>query len=93
MKTLEEKDKSILASFHNECKNNRLLQRAIREYTEKHGIVIPENIEYIPGIDSVSIYLGEDAVLIIGLPPVSGYPVYETEYTKKYLRPSKAIAV
>ena len=90
---LTEKDIEFLHFCHNELKNNDDLNKAVNEYTNKHGLSLPDTALYVPGIDFVSIEINGVSVLIINLPPVSNYSIDETEHTSRYLRSAKALAV
>ena len=74
-------------------KKDKDLQNAIRSYLAEHGMDLAEDVEYQGGIDFVSIEIGGVPVFEVGLPPVSNYPVYETEHTDRYLRKRVPIAV
>jgi hypothetical protein len=93
MKKLTEKDKVMLKAFHNEFKNDMALQNAILNYTQKHGLLFPIDAIFEPSIDCVFVCVDDKPVLVVGLPPVSYYPVRETEFTDRYLRQREAIAV
>ena len=93
MPELTENDRLLLEAFHKEYKSDEQLQNAILDYTEKHGLVLPDDVLYVPGIDFIEVRIGEIPILTVGLPPVSNYPVRETEHTDKYLRPGKSVAV
>ena len=64
--------------------NDEKLLSAVRGYFEKHGMALSGDIEYVPGIDYVSIEIGEIAILHVNLPPMSNYDVEETEHTEAY---------
>jgi hypothetical protein len=74
-------------------KEHQELQQALKKYTMAHGLELSGDESYGSGIDCVFVYIDKKPVFIIGLPPVSNYPVDETEYTNKYLRPVEAVAV
>jgi len=67
--------------------------KAVNAYLQKHGLVLPRDARFGYIIDGVYVYVEEHPVLCVGLPPVSNYPVDETEYTNKYLRAYEAVAV
>ena len=93
MSDLIERDKAMLDEFHFDFWNNAELQEAIRDYTENRGLFLPEDARFSPGIDCVGVFIKGRLVLSVGLPPVSNYEIRETEYTDKYLRKRKPIAV
>ena len=90
---LSDKDKSKLLGMHNRFKSNSDLQKAISDYSERQGLILPEDIRFSPGIDYVDVRFQDHSVLIVCLPPVSNYNIHETEYTDEYLRPQKVEAV
>ena len=67
--------------------------KAVSDYLLSHGLSLPEGVTYEYIIDGIYVCVEDYPVLVIGLPPVSNYPVDETEYTDKYLRVTCAIAV
>ena len=67
--------------------------KAIQDYLAAKGIAMPDDLRFGYIIDGVYAYIGNDPVLMIGLPPVSHYTVYETEYTEKLLCSGTAVAV
>lgn len=93
MMKLSEKDRALIDSFQNDFTEDKKLQSAIHDYTEKHGLYLPDNIEYSPGIDFVELLIDDESVLCVCLPPVSNYLIRETEHTYKYLRTKQPIAV
>ena len=68
-------------------------QKAIREYLSKNGLALSGDETYQSGIDCVGVFVDDRLVLSVGLPPVSNYPVRETEYTQRYLRAREKVAV
>ena len=72
---------------------HRELQKALQDYLLDHEIELRGTETYESGIDCVFVCIEGDPVLIIGLPPVSNYTVNETEFTNKYLRTGKLVAV
>jgi len=76
-------------------KENKPLMRAIHEYADKAGLTLPHHAVFEWGIDCVGVFVDGKLVLSVGLPPVSNYPVRETEHTRKYLckRDPSAVAV
>ena len=93
MSVQAENDKAMKKAFHDEYKNNKDMQKAVRDYTSKHGLLLPSGVRYAPGIDCVGVFIDDKPIFIIGLPPVSNYSIDETEYTNTYLRPNLPIAV
>jgi len=93
MMKLSEKDRILIDSFQNDFIEDKKLQAAIRDYTEKHGLRLPDNAEYSPGIDFVELLIGDESVLCVYLPPVSNYTIHETEHTSKYLPAKLPIAI
>ena len=69
------------------------VQRAVQSYLADNDLVLPHEAIYEAVIDGVFICVDDNVVLRIGLPPVSNYPVHETEHTDKYLRKREPIAV
>jgi len=67
-------------------KEHRELQHALQVYTAAHSIILTGNEEYESGIDCVIVYMEDDPVFIIGLPPVSNYHVKETDHTNNHYR-------
>jgi hypothetical protein len=65
------------------------LMKAVNEYLSANGLSLPDDVRFAYGIDCVIILKDKNHLLRIGLPPVSNYPVEETEHTDKYLRPRK----
>ena len=74
-------------------KKDKNIQKSLNDYLLKRGLVLSDEAEYDPVIDGVHIIIDGNVVLRIGLPPVSNYPVRETEHTTKYLRKVEPIAV
>ena len=74
-------------------KKDKSIQSAIISFLHEHNLIFEDDAEYVPGIDYVSIEIGEVPVLEVSLPPVSNYNVRETEHTRKYLRKREPIAV
>ena len=93
MEHLSKRDKELLKALDDEYKSNDELQIAIQTYLSEHGLFLSENVKYEPVIDGVHVLINNDVVLRIGLPPVSNYPVRETEYTDKYLREKNSVAI
>jgi hypothetical protein len=62
-------------------KNHKELQEAVSGYLDAHDVQLPDDAEFASGIDSVWVYAFGEPVLIVGLPPVSQYPVRATEHT------------
>lgn len=73
-------------------KEHKELQRALQAYLHEKNLILNGEEVYQSGIDCVGIFIDNHIVLSIGLPPVSNYPVQETQYTDKYLRTINAIA-
>ena len=69
------------------------LQDALQVYLTEQDLMLPDDTIYESGIDCVFVIVQDDPVLIIGLPPVSSYPVRETVHTSKHLRMAKSVAV
>ena len=92
MKNLTDKDRALLASSHKAIANDKNVQEAIKSYADTHGLVLPNDVVFGYIIDGVHVYVDDHVVLRIGLPPVSNYPVRETEHTDKYLRARKSSA-
>ena len=67
--------------------------KAISDYLSIRGLYLPNNIKYEYVIDGIYALVDDCPVLMIGLPPVSNYPVEETEHTRKYLRTKLPIAI
>ena len=67
-------------------KEHKELQQALQTYLSKHNLMLSGSVVYESGIDCVYVIVQDNPVFIVGLPPVSNYPVRETEYTDKYLR-------
>jgi len=76
----------------NPNEDKRAMQAA-NEYLLKHGLSLPDNVTYEYIIDGIYICVNDTPVLVIGLPPVSDYPVRGTEYTNQYLHRKETIAV
>ena len=93
MKRLADRDEALLDFSHKAIANDKNVQKAIKDYAEIHGLVLPHGVVFGYIIDGVHVYVDDNVVLRIGLPPVSNYPVYETEYTSKYLRVKQSVAV
>ena len=74
-------------------KEHKELQHALQRYLSENNLALSGEETYESSIDCVFVVINNDPVFIIGVPPVSYYPVQETEYTDKYLRPTKAVAV
>jgi len=72
---------------------NPELMIAVNKYLIERGLTLPDNAKFGYMIDGVYVDVNDNTVLTIGLPPVSNYPVRETEHTSKYLRPHMAVAV
>ena len=56
-------------------KKDEALQSALKEYLDEHNLSLNDNDEFITCDDTVIIRLGEDFLLIIGLPPASNYEI------------------
>ena len=69
--------------------DNPKLMKAVNDYLTSRGLVLPHNVRYGYMIDAAYVEVDDKTVLVIGLPPVSNFPVRETEYTNRYLRPAK----
>jgi hypothetical protein len=67
-------------------KENIKVMQAIANYLDINDLVLPDNARYAYVIDAVDLYIDDVLVLWVGLPPVSNYPVRETEHTHKYLK-------
>ena len=80
-----------LEKFQIKCKNNKEFQNAIVSYAKEHYLTIPEDVTYSFGIDFFDVRVDDKPVLIVCLPPVSNYKIYETEYTRKLLKSSHDI--
>jgi hypothetical protein len=65
---------------------NPCLMKAVDDYLNAKGLFLPANAKYEYIIDGVFISVNGLPVLTVGLPPVSNYPVDETEHTYKYLK-------
>lgn len=74
-------------------KEHKEFQQALQAHLSKRGFLLNGNEVYTSGIDCVFVRVQGETVFIVGLPPVSNYPVEETEYTVKYLRTIHDIAV
>ena len=74
-------------------KEHEELQEALQAYLTEHDLILPDDAEYESSIDCVGVIVQGEPVFIIGLPPPSNYEVEETEYTNKYLRSHRAVAV
>ena len=74
-------------------KEHKELQQALHAHLSKRGVALSGDELYESGIDCVFVTIQDNPVFIIGLPPVSNYPVDETEYTHRYFQVSKKIAV
>jgi hypothetical protein len=62
------------------------VMKALNNYLSINGRILPNNAFLTWGIDFVGVRIDDYTVLRIGLPPVSNYPVRETEHTDKYLK-------
>jgi hypothetical protein len=62
-------------------KEDEKVTGAVRDYVDAHGFILPEDADFQPSIDCVMIFVDNKHALTVGLPPVSQYPVKETEYT------------
>ena len=93
MLNIAKRDEELLKTFDEEYKQDKELQKAIQIYLSERGLVLSDDAVYVPGIDCVGVFIENNLVLSIGLPPVSNYPVRETKYTDKYLRTGKSVAV
>ena len=72
--------------------NDPNIIKAVDNYLKTHDLALPDDVVYEPIIDGVFICIEDNPVLVVGLPPVSNYPVRETEHTDKYLRTPKTAA-
>ena len=72
---------------------NPLVMGAIHTYLKNNGLSLPDDVRYEYIIDGVYVLIDDKPVLRVGLPPVSNYPVRETEHTNRYLRGRKTVAV
>ena len=90
---LSDKDREMLLSSHKAIANDKNIQGAISDYVKAHGLILPHEVVFEYVIDGVHLLIDDNVVLRIGLPPVSNYPVRETEHTRKYLRKREPIAV
>ena len=70
-------------------KTHKELQHALRAHLSIRGFVLTGDETYSSGIDCVFVYIADDPVFIIGLPPVSDYPVKETKFTDRYFQVAK----
>ena len=59
--------------------------KALNDYLFAQGLSLPDNATYEYIIDGIYVCVEDHPVLVIGLPPVSNYPVEKTEYTGKYI--------
>ena len=82
-----------LERSHMEIQNHKEIQNAIKVFLKKNNLALTGKERFSWGIDCVGVFADGLLVLNIGLPPVSNYPVSETEYTRKYLKAAKPIAV
>jgi hypothetical protein len=82
-----------LERSHKEIQNHKEIQQALSGYLERNNLALTGQERFSWGIDCVGVFVGELLILNIGLPPVSNYPVRETEHTRKYLQVSEPIAV
>jgi hypothetical protein len=72
-------------------KNHKELQAAVHEYVKRNNLHLARDAVYESSIDCVLVYVSNHPVLVVGLPPVSQYPVEETEYTDIYMREKRAV--
>ena len=82
-----------LERSHKEIQNHKEIQQAINAFLEKNSLALTGRERFSWGIDCVGVFADGLLILDIGLPPISNYPVSETEHTRKYLQPAKPIAV
>jgi hypothetical protein len=52
----------------------------------RHNMKLDADFRYSSSIDCVFVYVQDNPVFIVGLPPPSNYRVRETEYTDRYMR-------
>ena len=76
-----------------EPKNDANLIKAVNKFLEKNGWVLPDYAVFEPIIDGVDIYIGNDLILMVGLPPVSNYSITKTEFAEKHLKVNDLAAV
>ena len=93
MANLTKRHEELLKIFDEEYKKDKELQKAIQTYLIERGLELCDNVVYEPGIDFVGVFVEDNMVLSIGLPPVSNYSIEETKYTDIYLRKGKSLAV
>jgi len=70
---------------------NPKVTEAVNKYLSAKGLSLPDNAKYEYVIDGVYVCVDDYPVLVIGLPPVSDYPVHETKHTSTLLRAKKAV--
>ena len=85
--------KEFMESDHVFWKGHEEFQKALQAYLAERDLSLPDDVRYGSGIDCAFVFAGKFPILRVGLPPVSNYPVLETEHTDKYLRVPEAIAV
>ena len=90
---MAKRNKKLIESLHDELCKHEAFQKAIHDYIVAHDLTLPDNAQYVPGIDFVDVRVDGFSVLIVGFPTVSNYPISETEYTNKYLKTARQIAV
>ena len=78
---------------HREIQNHKEIQNAINVFLKKNNLALTGQERFSWGIDCVGVFADGLLVLNIGLPPISNYPVSETEHTRKYLQAANPIAV
>jgi len=67
--------------------------KAISDYLSVRGLYFPDNVKFEYVIDGIYALIDDYPILMIGLPPVSNYPVEETEHARKYLRAKLPVAI
>ena len=74
-------------------REHKELQQALQKYLAENDLTLDGSETYESGIDCVCVLINKKPIFYVGLPPVSNYPVEETEHTYKYLQIKQPIAV
>ena len=72
--------------YENVIECDTAIQSALWSYLSKKELSPTDKMRFEAGLDAVAVVINDEIVLIISLPPVSNYNIYETEHTHKYLK-------
>jgi hypothetical protein len=62
------------------------VMKALNNYLNVSGRIYPDGVSLSWSLDCVCLFIDDNLVITINLPPVSNYTISETKHTDKYLK-------